>query len=257
MENRIKAAFSEIHADRALINRTRELFAERARGYKRRAALRAAIPAVCAALLLFAGSALYFVPTARIDVEINPSLELGINIFDRVVSVTPLNDDGKALLETLDVRFAGYDEALDRIIGSESVSALLSENNAMTITVIETNTAQSEKLFYGAALCADGHRNVYCYSANADEAAQAHEAGLPCGKYRAFLELRELDPDVTPDDVRTMTMREIRQRIAELSGGNGNVELPDSDGNSDSDSISDNCGNSDGGGHHGNVHHNH
>ena len=52
------------------------------------------------------------------------------------------------------------------------------------------------------------------------EAALAHEMGLSCGKYRAYQELLALDPDVEPEEVRNMSMKEIRQRIAELSGEN-------------------------------------
>lgn len=59
-----------------------------------------------------------------------------------------------------------------------------------------------------------------------------------CGKYRAYLELHALDPSVTPADIQGMTMREIRDRIAALSG-DGTV-------------LTQNTNGSAGGGHHGN-----
>ena len=43
--------------------------------------------------------------------------------------------------------------------------------------------------------------------------AAAQEAGLPYGKYRAFLELQALDPSLTPEDVAGMTMQEIRAEM--------------------------------------------
>ena len=55
-------------------------------------------------------------------------------------------------------------------------------------------------------------------------AAAAHAVGLSCGKYRAYLELHELDPSVTPADIQGMTMREIRDRIAALSGSSDEVQ---------------------------------
>lgn len=64
---------------------------------------------------------------------------------------------------------------------------------------------------------------MYCHSASSEGAAAARELGLPCGKYRAFLELRKLDPDITPEEVCNMTMRQIRELIVDLSG-NGNNE---------------------------------
>ena len=47
---------------------------------------------------------------------------------------------------------------------------------------------------------------------------KAQEAGLPCGKYQAFLEWQALDPEATVEQARTMTMSQLRQKIAEPSG---------------------------------------
>ena len=63
--------------------------------------------------------------------------------------------------------------------------------------------------------CAGG---AACTLASEEEVAAAQEAGLPYGKYRAFLELQALDPSLTPEDVAGMTMKEIRAWIDELAG---------------------------------------
>ena len=49
--------------------------------------------------------------------------------------------------------------------------------------------------------------------------AAAHDIGLTYGKYRAYLAQQALAPDVTPEEVRDMTMRELRDRILTLSPG--------------------------------------
>ena len=59
---------------------------------------------------------------------------------------------------------------------------------------------------------------AHCYRAGTDEVEAAHDCGLSYGKYRAYQELAALDPTVTPEQVADMTMREIRDRIAALSG---------------------------------------
>ena len=64
--------------------------------------------------------------------------------------------------------------------------------------------------------CAAGHQNTYCYSADSREVAPAHDHGMSCGKYRAFLELQKLFPDITPEEIQDMTMREIRDLAEEL-----------------------------------------
>lgn len=231
MEDKIKAAFGAIRVDEELKSGTKEFIAQETHGFKKRRAFNferilPATAAVCVALFLFAGIRLYFTTTARISIDINPSLELEINRFDRVIAVNALNEDGEELVRSLDIKFADYDDALNRILENKSVETLLSENEVMTITVIETNSDQSERILSDMKTCANGHNNVYCHSASSEEASEARDLGLSFGKYRAYLELRELDPDVTPKEIQGLTMRQIRDRTAALKSENAGNELP-------------------------------
>lgn len=220
MNNRIKAAFNSVHASEELKASTRAYIAQRSRNYSARKAVnyRKIIPAAAVILVLFAGIKLYFTPTTHINIDINPSLDLGINRFDRVVSVKALNDDGKKLMETLDLKFTAYDEALRRILDNKSVESMLSEDGIMTVTVIETNSAQSANILSAAKACASGYGNVHCHSASSEQASAASRLGLSYEKYLAYLELRTLDPEITPEEIRNMTMREIRDLTAQLTG---------------------------------------
>ena len=231
MEGKIKAAFGAIHADEEMKSGTKAFIAQESHGYKTRKALNyerilPAVAAVCLVLVLFMSIRMYFTPTARISIDINPSLELEINRFDRVISVNALNEDGEKLAQSLDIKFADYDEAIRRILENKSVESLLSENEIMTITVIETSSDQSERILSDMRTCANGHDNVYCHSASSKEASAARELGLSLGKYRAYLELRELDPNIAPEEIQRLTMREIRDRIADLLPENAGNELP-------------------------------
>lgn len=238
MEDRIKAAFGAIKADEELKSGAKAFVAQKTRGFKIRGALKferilPVTAAVCLALVISLSAVMYFTPTTRINVDINPSIELGINRFDRVVSVNALNEDGKTLARSLDIKFADYDEAVRSILDNQSVESLLAENEVLTFTVIETNSAQSERILSDMRSCAKGYNNVYCHSASAKEASEARELGLSCGKYRAYTELHALDPDVAPEEVQGLTMREIRERIAALttqSHGNESPAAPGSNG---------------------------
>ena len=67
---------------------------------------RAAIAlAACLALTAVGliGSRLYFEETAFVGIDVNPSIELGINRFDIVVSAKAYNEDGEALLRDVSV----------------------------------------------------------------------------------------------------------------------------------------------------------
>lgn len=177
-------------------------------------------------LALLGGRWLYFTPTAAISIDINPSLELSVNRFDRVIAITGFNEDGQALSDALDVKYKNYAQAVEQILHHDSVTALLSGGEVIAITVVGPDGQQSAKLLSGVKTCAAGQGNIDCYSAQPEEADTAHEAGLSCGKYRAFLELQLLDPDVTPEAVQGMTMREIRDMIDRLSSDSGSDSPP-------------------------------
>lgn len=219
MRDKIKQAFDSVQADAGLRARTMAYVSRRTGGCARRPGARAArvlAAAACLTLAFVGGGWLYFTPTAAISVDINPSIELAVNRFDRVLSVTGWGEDGKALAGELDVRFADYTEALDRVLENQTVAGLLGDDALLTVTVVGPDNAQCGRMLSGVQACTAG--GAQCYAARPEEVEAAHEAGLSYGKYRAFLEAQALDPSLTPDDVRGLTMRQLRELIAALSG---------------------------------------
>lgn len=229
MNNTFKELFDPIQAEEELKNRTKAFLAQKTQRYTRVAEKKRRVYAAacaCMLLVLFGGRWLYFTPTATISIDINPSIELNINRFDRVVSVEGFNEDGRELSNALDIKYKNYAEAIEEIVNDDSILSLLSGDEIMTITVIGLDGQQSAKLLSGVELCTAEQSNTYCYFAQSEEVAAAHETGLSCGKYRVFLELRLLDPDITPETVQGMTMREIRERIDRLAADSGNEASP-------------------------------
>ena len=143
---------------------------------------------------------------------------MGVNRFDRVISVQGWNDDGTALAETLDLTNQTYTDAVETILASETIEALMAQNAVVEIGVIGEDDARCAQMLAAVESCTAGQQNAHCYQASPHEVAQAHDCGLSYGKYRAYQALAALDPTVTPEAVQGMTMRQIRDRIAALSG---------------------------------------
>lgn len=220
MKDRMKNTFDRICAEEELKDKTREFLTEKTKGYTKRRTFSykyVVTAAVCLLLILAGGCWTYFMPTAAISIDINPSLELGVNRFGRVVSVHAWNQDGKGLADSLNIKFMDYERAVEEILENRNVAELLSEDEVMTIAVIGSGGRQCRRMLSRLAACTSGRRNAYCYFASSDEVEKAHEAGLSYGKYRALLKLQELDPDITAEDIQGMTMREIRDWILRLS----------------------------------------
>ena len=229
MDDRIKKAFDQIRADEVLKERTRASLARRHAGRRRTlpGRLRTIAALACLALMLltgWGGYQVYFTPTSIISIDVNPSVELGVNRFGRVVTVNGYNRDGEALAAALDVRFMDYAEALSRILDSEAFAAYEADDAVVLIAVLDADEARGGEMLARVESCTAGRQNTHCLADDMDAAQYAHEAGLSYGKYRAYLALSELDPSVTPDEVRDMSMRAIRDQIAALSDGNAAVQ---------------------------------
>lgn len=223
MRDELKTALDKVTADDALRQSTRAFLARQTGDFgaaktRRHTARRFAAAFACLALVVAGGTGYwaYFSPTCAISIDINPSVELGVNRFDKVVSVEGIGDDGEALAETLDIRFLDYADALDVLLADPTVEDYLAQDEVLSIAVAGENEAQADAILAQAETCAAGTRNVYCHAADSAELEHAHEAGLSFGKYQTFLILQSLDPSVTAEDVQDLTMRELHDRIAAL-----------------------------------------
>lgn len=221
MNDRLKSAFGKVHTEEELKSKTKAFLYQKTNGYAQAkpSYFHHLIPvAVCFLLFVVGGSWLYFTPTVAISMDINPSIELSVNRFDKIISVQGYNSDGELLANSLDIKYLDYTDAINQVLENESVNELLAHGEVIAIGVIGEENEQSAAILAGIESCTIGNPNAYCYYANSGEVEKAHEMGLSYGKYRAYLELQSLGAEVAAEDVRNMTMREIRDLIATLSG---------------------------------------
>ena len=228
MDERLREAFGDVRASDALKNRTKTYLAGEIAKREKRAApapvFRRLAPVLACLLLLvagFGGYQFYFTPVAAIRVEINPSLELGVNRLGRVVS---------AAGET-DVRFLSYEEALEKLLASTRVASCMEQGETLSISVIGDDTERTDALLAGVESCTAGHRNVAYCAGSTEEAASADEAGLPMAKYLIYEEIRALDPAFSAQEAAGMTMRQLRDRLDALTSG---TESGEDSGNAES-----------------------
>ncbi len=246
MDERLKQAFDQIHAEEGVKAET-QAYLNRARARSRSPKRYLAMAAACLVFLLvgLGGYQFYFTPTTILSIDINPSVELGVNRFDQVVSVQAYNQDGQTLADSLELKFLDYQTALERLLASQSIMDRLAQGELLSITVVGEDEDQSSRVLAGAQACTAGQENVQCCHGDPEVLEKAHHAGLSMGKYQAFLELQALDPTITTDDVASLTMRQIRDWITALESG-GTAEEQESQ-----------TGGSGGRGHAGNGHGHH
>ncbi|MEG0179556.1 MAG: hypothetical protein RR654_08385 [Oscillospiraceae bacterium] len=212
------------------------------------APLRYAI-ACCAILAIavcgFGGYKLYQMPVSYISVDVNPSVELALNRFDRVVNAEFYNDDGFTVLQNINVKNKTYTEAVELILADKTFNSYLSKDSLLSFTVISD---KEDAILKGIQHCKGySQANTKCYGANAELMDEAHHNGLSFGKYQALLELQQYDKTITAEDCHNLTMREIRDCINDYVTDSSNANAADNSSNRQYN----------GNGHHGNENRHH
>lgn len=222
--NRIKNAFDKVRADEKLKKDTIAFLQnERARResrpkFKHAYRYAAALAAVFIAVFGIGGYSVFNTSVSYISIDVNPSVELALNIFDNVVEAAAYNDDGEAILENVNLNGKSYTDAIDTLLSDQEFVSYIQENGEIDFTVVSDD---EDRIISGIQGCKGyGQYNGSCHSTNSETAKQAHSHGLSLGKYRAYLELSEYDSSVTADDCKNMTMRQIRDLISEHTNEN-------------------------------------
>lgn len=200
MYNRIQEAFDTIRADEDTKEKTKAYVLQmHPKGTAPKKTSHARwLTAACAALLVLgSGSIWFFTPVAAISAEGRNTVELGVNAFDRVISV-------KAVGETPKVQFMNYQKALECVLTED-------DETSMAVTVIGDSEERKVEMLEEISSCMHGlKKEIHCAATTTEKAAAAHECGITPGKYESYLAMLEMDETVTVEEVQNMTMSEIR-----------------------------------------------
>ena len=85
------------------------------------------LAAAAALVLLLTGTAVYGLNTrvcATVALDVNPSIELNVNRRERVVSVSPINNDGKQILGDMDLTGSDLQVAVNALWAPCSARAI-------------------------------------------------------------------------------------------------------------------------------------
>lgn len=109
------------------------------------------IGSMAAVFVLLAVGAFSYAGYAKIDstvtLDVNPSIELCVNRSNRVLRVTPLNEDGETVIGTMNLKNVDLDVAVNALIGSMMKNGYLSEiSNSILITVDGSDELRSWEL---------------------------------------------------------------------------------------------------------------
>ncbi|MEY8459500.1 hypothetical protein AALA69_00005 [Eggerthellaceae bacterium 24-137] len=186
----------------------------RSRRYLRRTRWLTAAACLLLVLAAFGAYGAYRTPSAYVDIDVNPAIELTVNPFGVVIGADALNDDGRAVLAGVSLLNRSYGDAIATLLASSAFSSYIDADAFVDINVVSEDDRLGTQIMAESdeAMTAVPAEHV-CHRADADTRAAAAEAGLCIGRYLAAQELIELDPSYTMEDCASMSMRELHDHI--------------------------------------------
>jgi len=188
------------------------------------------------AVLCLGGStgayAYYQTPVSYLSIDINPSVELGINAFDKVVQVEAYNEDGEKILEEVDIVGSDVTEAVGELVSSADNNGYIAEDGS-TVVSVTTETDNEEVATELETVAEEGvnsaleetEKEVVVHKDNIALARrdEARKLGITPGKLNLIQKLQAVDPDATVEEYKDASVNEIMKTIKNIRK-NGNAE---------------------------------
>lgn len=206
MDNRISSAFDEVRAEQELKASTKYFLYEKYNSVaeqKQQKLKKNSLVILSAVfiLVLCTGILTYSVPVSAISLDTEEaSVELSINCFDKVVKVDCYGN--ASFYEDINFRNLSYNEAVSIIMENEKETAPILTISCKNSSRCKTIADEIGKL----------DATQECHT-NSNFSSDAKKHGISNGKYNAFLTLKEYEPELTVEEAKALTMKEIHERI--------------------------------------------
>lgn len=177
-------------------------------------------------LLCFISLALLSIrANATIYLDVNPSVELNINCFDRVVSAQASNADGEAILKDMDLKNTRLNVALNAILGSMVRCGYLSESSGTILISVECpNQERADQLRQDVSSRVKQDMDsmihtgtVLSQEVQSDDTLEdlAQQYNITQGKAALIQELVAEHPELKYEDLAKLTMTELVKALEE------------------------------------------
>jgi hypothetical protein len=180
--------------------------------------------AACA-IFAFGGFAFYNTPVNYISFDVNPSVEIGLNAFDAVVSLEAFNEDGQALLISQRLMHKSFDVVIDSLVQELNAQKYIFSDGSTVIAVTALSNDENRAIAIRdrsreriEQVLRERNLNAVIYSdyANLSIRTEARENGVSPGKFKLISTLQNLDPTISIDQYRDTKVTEIIVKANEL-----------------------------------------
>lgn len=186
-----------------------------------------ALTSIAAGLLflILGGFKGYQTPAGVVSLDVNPSIEYTINVFDRVLGARGVNEDGQTLLEGIDAAELNNQpigDAVEQTINTlrESGYFPLDAENDVVLSASSYSTQHADRLAeeLETRIARQNDLTILAFSVTHQEVEQAHALGSSAGKVRIVQQLEQSNQagkDFDQEDWLNRPVREILEQTQE------------------------------------------
>ena len=177
------------------------------------------VMAACLAIFLMSGVFLNFHSDAAVYMDVNPSVTLEVNCFDKVLAAKASNPDGDAVLADMNLRNTDLNVAVNAVLGSMVKNGFITENKGTVLLSVEGSGAKrTEKLQAKVTENVESSMEQLVSSSSvltqnipSDENLKklAEQYGVTPGKIMLMQKLTEADATLKMEDYVNMPMGEL------------------------------------------------
>jgi len=178
--------------------------------------------AACLLLFFMLGGGIwgYYTPVSYVDIDINPSLRLELNIFDRVINVEPLNEDARNFIKITGSLPGNMEECLEEItVKAKKYGYIHGDNNDIYIHSVSSDNKFSKQLNkYAKNISEKENVQIYANSEKREILDIAREHKVSVGRIKLIEEYTKIQGGTVDENVLLLTgktNKEIRMVIAE------------------------------------------
>ena len=183
------------------------------------------VATIACVFTLFVGMiGLYNENYQTIYIDVNPSVALTLNRFDRVIEVKYLNDDAKNLLANTDLVGADVEDAMQTVISTCDKAGFVKEDSEIYLSAISKDDKKSGELLNKLKQSAqsmnandsssEGNAESKAYKVNVyntkkEEKEKFEKSDISPAKDKMIREISEQDGDYRPEDLKGKSMYEL------------------------------------------------
>lgn len=220
--NYVEANINNINLQSSINKSNEKIVKEKFRMKKFLAA--ASTAAVCMFFVII-GNFYYQTPVEYLSVDINPSVELGINAFNKVVSVSGINNDGKSLLKEKKLLKLSSEDAVEALVKEAGKEGFIAEDGStvIAVTAVSDNEEKSVQLKERAynriqQEIEAGEVNAIAYGdyTNSELRKEAQKFNISPGKYKLISVLKTMDSNINIEQYRNSKITDIISKANDL-----------------------------------------